>query len=102
MVRRDEGVVLPQRGSPKTLSQPPDSIHFHSGSLQPVSRGSSSKVSRVPTAISREEEREEEKEVKEEVFVVPDTLLLSISPDLVGGSPLSHHTIPLWSLLVFG
>ena len=37
----------------------------------------------MPTAISREErEEEKEDEVKEEV-VVPDTLLTSISPDLV-------------------
>ena len=87
MVRRDEGVVLPQRGSFQ-LSDPSDSTHFHSGSLQPASRkvdlepDSSSKVSRVPTAISREE-REEEKEEKVKEEVVPDTLLASISPDLV-------------------
>ena len=105
MVRRDEGVVLPQRGSFQ-LSDPSDSTHFHSGSLQPTSRkvdlepDSSSKVSRVPTAISREE-REEEKEekVKEEV-VVPDTLLASISPDLVSAL---CQTIPflVFSVLVF-
>ena len=105
MVRRDEGVVLPQRGSFQ-LSDPSDSTHFHSGSLQPASRkvdlepDSSSKVSRVPTAISREE-REEEKEekVKEEV-VVPDTLLTSISPDLVSAL---CHSIPFlaFSVLVF-
>ena len=105
MVRRDEGVVLPQRGSLETLSlrayqslrgshsQPFRLNPFHSGSLQPASRrvdlepdsssgrGSSSRVSRVPTAISREE-KEEEKEEKEDM-VVPNTLLLSISPDLV-------------------
>ena len=50
-------------------------------------RGSSKKVSRVPTAISREEEKEEGKEE----IVVPDTLLLSISPDLV--TPLSLLSI---------
>ena len=61
---------------------------------------SSFKVSRVPTAISREErEEEKEDEVKEEV-VVPDTLLTSISPDLVSSL---CHTIPflLFSFLVF-
>ena len=42
-------------------------------------------MSRGPTAISREEEKEEKEDVKE----VPDTLLLSISPDLV--SFLSHN-----------
>ena len=52
-------------------------------------RGSSKKVSRVPTAISRGEEKEEE-EGKEDI-VVPDTLLLSISPDLV--TPLSLLSI---------
>ena len=72
---------------------PPDFTHFHSGSLQPASRGSSSKVSRVPTAISREEEREVEKEEKEEVKEVPDTLLHSISPDLVS---FLSHTIPVF------
>ena len=49
-------------------------------------RGSSKKVSRVPTAISKEEEKEEEEDI-----VVPDTLLLSISPDLV--TPLSLLSI---------
>ena len=49
-------------------------------------RGSSKKVSRVPTAISREEEKEEKEDI-----VVPDTLLLSISPDLV--TPLSLLSI---------
>ena len=59
---------------------------------------SSSKVSRVPTAISREEEREEEE--KDEEVVVPHTLLTSISPDLVSSL---CHTIPflLFSFLVF-
>ena len=47
----------------------------------------------MPTAISREEEREEEKEEKEEVKEVPDTLLLSISPDLVG---FLSHAIPVF------
>ena len=47
----------------------------------------------MPTAISREEEREEEKEEKEEVKEVPDTLLLSISPDLVS---FLSHTIPFF------
>ena len=96
MVRRDEGVVLPQRGSLENLlirgsqSALSDSTHFHSGSLQPASRrvelepdSSSSKVSRVPTAISREEGEEGKEEEKEEEMVVPNTLLHSISPDLV-------------------
>ena len=105
-MRRDEGVVLPQRGSLETLSlrgsqslrasqvslrgsqslrgshsQPFRLNPFHSGSLQPASRRvdlePDSRVSRVPTAISREEKEEKED------MVVPNTLLLSISPDLV-------------------
>ena len=51
-------------------------------------RGSSKKVSRVPTTISREEDKEEK---EKEDIVVPDTLLLSISPDLV--TPLSFLSI---------
>ena len=122
MVRRDEGVVLPQRGSLETLSlrgsqslrgshsQPFRLNPFHSGSLQPASRrvdlepdsssgrGSSSKVSRVPTAISREEWEEGKEEEKEEEMVVPETLLLSISPDLVSFQTKPFH---LWSFPSF-
>ena len=93
-----------QRGS---LSQLFRFNPFHSGSLQPASRrvdlepdsssgrGSSSKVSRVPTAISREEWEEGKEEEKEEEMVVPETLLLSISPDLVSFQTKPFHLFVL-------
>ena len=52
----------------------------------------------MPTAISREEWEEGKEEEEEEEMVVPETLLLSISPDLVSFQTKPFH---LWSFPSF-
>ena len=122
MVRREEGVVLPQRGLKSrhkldlnihlTFSRPLQCFHHisRSGSLQPSSRRvdlnpepqtsstrvshsqvkrllnlstrKASKISQVSRGSKSSKTSDKEKS-DVEVRVVPDTLLVSISPDLV-------------------